>query len=328
MTETIRIGLIGVGGISHVHIRGLLESPDAGIVGLADTDSARLTAAFEKVPELDGVAAYDDYGKMIEAGGLDAVVISTPHTLHYGQIMDSLDAGLHVLTEKPMVCSTTRAKSVIKRAEETGKVVMIAYQRHFQPEYRFIKRMVEEGSLGEITFVSALQCQQWKAISSGTWRQDPALSGGGQLNDSGSHLLDIILWTSGLSAKSVHAYIDNCGTGVDINSAGSILFTNGAQGTISVVGDAPCWYEDFTIWGTRGVVLYRNGKLTCCNEKGEMTEPSDLPQGGNVDQGFCDVILGRDKNWVPPECGLRVIELTEAAWTSAEKCSPCEVAAL
>ena len=329
MPDSIKVGIIGVGGISFGHIRDFSASPDAKVVALVDTDPKRLEAAVEKVPKLAGLPTYSDYKDMIAAGGLDAVQINTPHTLHYEQIMDSLDAGLHVLTEKPMVCTTPHAKAVIKKAEEAGKVVMIAYQRHFQPQYRFVKKAVDNGVLGEITFVAALQAQAWKKGVAGSWRQVPELSGGGQLNDSGSHLLDVILWTSGLTAKTVHAYIDNCGTPVDINSAVSMQFTNGAQGTVSVVGDSPTgFYEDFTIWGTKGVVFYRNGKLIYCNEKGEMTEPTDLPEGGNVDQGFCDAILKKDKNWVPAECGLRVIELTEAAWVSAANCAACEVAAL
>lgn len=327
--DKIRVGIIGVGGISYGHIRRFLESPDAEIAGLMDTDPKRLEAAKEKVPELAGVPTYSDYKAMIAAGGLDATQINSPHTVHFEQIMDSLDAGLHVLTEKPMVCTTPHAKAIIEKSEKAGKVVMISYQRHFQPQYRFIRETVGSGKLGEVTFISALQCQGWKKGVAGTWRQIPELSGGGQLNDSGSHLLDIILWTSGLTAKSVHAYIDNCGTPVDINSALTMRFTNGAQGTISVVGDSACgWYEDFTIWGTKGVLFYRNGKLLHCNEKGEMCEPVEMPAGGNVDQGFLDAILGRDKNWVPAELGLRVIQLTEAAWKAAEKGEPCEVATL
>jgi predicted dehydrogenase len=325
----IRVGIIGVGGISYGHIRNFLASPDAEIVGLVDNDPKRLEAAKEKVPELGDVPTYSDYKDMIEAGGLDAVQINTPHTLHYEQIMASLDAGLHVLCEKPMVCTTAHAKDVIKKSQEVGKVLMISYQRHFQPQYRFIKQVVESGQLGEVYFLSALQCQGWKKGVAGTWRQIPELSGGGQLNDSGSHLMDMVLWLTDLKAKSVSAYIDNRGTPVDINSAISISFTNGAQGTISVVGDSTCrWHEDFTIWGTKGTVFYRNGKLMFCNENGEMSEPTELPPGGNHDQGFCDAILGRDKNWVPAECGLRVIQLTEAAWMSAKKGVPVDVASL
>jgi predicted dehydrogenase len=325
----IRVGIIGVGSISYGHIRNFLASPDAEIVGLVDTDPKRLETAKEKVPELADVPTYSDYKDLIKNGGLDAVQINTPHTLHYEQIMNSLDAGLHVLTEKPMVCSTAHAKDVIKKAKEVGKVLMISYQRHFQPQYRYIKQVVESGQLGEVTYLSALQCQGWKKGTAGTWRQIPELSGGGQLNDSGSHLLDMVLWLTDLNVESVYAFIDNCGTPVDINSALAIKFTNGAQGTVSVVGDSACrWYEDFTIWGTKGAIFYRNGKLLHCKESGEMIEPTELPPGGNHDQGFCDAILGRDKNWVPPECGLRVIQLTEAAWKSAKMCAPCEVASL
>lgn len=328
MAERLRIGIIGVGGIAFRHIRSFLESPDAEIAALVDTDSGRLKEAQNKAPELVEIPVYSKYTDMIAVGGIDAVVICTPHTLHYQQTIDSLDAGLHVLIEKPMVCTTQHARSVLKKAKEVGKVVMIAYQRHFQPQYRYIRDTVRSGALGEVTFVSALQCQKWKKAVAGTWRLVPELSGGGQLNDSGSHLLEIILWTSGLTAKSVQAYIDNCDTPVDINSALSMEFTNGAQGTVSIVGDAPCWHEDFTIWGTKGVIFYRNGKLVHCSESGETIEPVDLPEGGNVDQGFCDVIMGRDMNWVPAECGLRVIELTEAAWISAKNGNPCEISTL
>ena len=329
MDGKIRVGIIGVGGISYGHIRSFLDSPDAEVAALVDNDPQRLSTALEKVPELKGVPTYSDYRDMLKVGGLDAVEINTPHTLHYDQIMDSLSCGLHVLTEKPMVCSTAHAKSLMGKSLEKSRVVMIAYQRHFQSQYRYIRQMVMDGALGEITFISALQCQRWKSGTAGKWRQVPELSGGGQLNDSGSHLVDIILWTSGLTAESVYALIDNRGTPVDIDSAVAIKFTNGAQGTISVVADTSCgFYEDFTIWGTKGTIFYRNGKIFYCNEKGEMSEPRELPDGGNVDQGFCDLVLGRSKNWVPAECGLRVIELTEAAWKSGDCGQPVPVAGL
>lgn len=329
MSGKIRVGIIGVGGISFGHIRDFIGSPDSEVVALVDNDPKRLEIAAEKVPELAGIPKYSNYRDMLKIGGLDAVQISTPHTLHYEEIMDSLDADLHVLTEKPMVCKTVHAKDIVNKAEQAGKVVMISYQRHFQPQYRYVRDMVRSGKLGEINFISALQCQRWKKGTIGTWRQMPELSGGGQLNDSGSHLVDIILWTSGLTTESVHAFIDNRGTPVDINSAINLRFTNGAQGSLSIVADTTVgWYEDFTIWGTQGTIFYRNGKLFYCNGNSEMCEPSDLPEGGSINQGFLDTILGRTENWVPPVCGLRVIELTEAAWKSAETGEPYKVGML
>jgi len=124
--STIRVGIIGVGGISYGHIKNFLASPDTEIVGLVDNDPKRLETAFEKVPELKGVPTYGDYTDLIKNGGVDAVQLNTPHTLHYEEIMDSLDAGLHVLTEKPMVCTTPHARDIIKKRDATGKVVMIS----------------------------------------------------------------------------------------------------------------------------------------------------------------------------------------------------------
>lgn len=329
MSDKIRIGIIGVGGISYGHMRNFIASPDSEVVALCDIVPSQMDKALERLPELAGVPMYDDYKKLLAAGGLDAVEISSPHTPHFPQIMDSLDADLHVLSEKPMVCTTAHAKEVLAKRDKTGKVLQIGYQRHFQPPYRYIRKMVQTGVLGEIHFISALQCQSWKRAQTGKWRQDPAISGGGQLNDSGSHLVDVILWTSGLTAESVFAKIDNRGTQVDVNSAITIKFANGAQGTISVVADTSVgFYEDFTIWGEKGTIFYRNGKVTYCNDAGEMEEPTDLPAGGNADQGFLDVILGRAENWVPGECGLRVIELTEASWKSAETGQVIPVAGL
>ncbi len=132
--DKLRIGIIGVGGMSRFHIKSFIDSPDAEVVGLVDTDPERLKTAVEMMPELDGVPAYSDYSDMLAAGGLDATQINTPHTLHFDQIMDSLDAGLHVLTEKPMVCSAAHARAIIEKARSTGKVVQIAYQRHFQSD--------------------------------------------------------------------------------------------------------------------------------------------------------------------------------------------------
>ena len=115
---------------------------------------------------------------------------------------------------------------------------------------------------------------------------------------------------------------------MDINSALALRFKNGAQGTVSVIGDAPCWYEDFTIWGEAGVLFYRNGRLSHCGPDGAIAEPENLPAGGDPDKNFIDAILGRDVVWAPPVCGLRVIELTEAAWKSAEAGCAVKVASL
>jgi len=244
--------------------------------------------------------------------------------LHHRQILDCLGSGKHVLTEKPMVCSAAHAKEVM--AAQGDRVLMISYQRHFQGPYIYIRDQVRSGALGELTYVAALQGQNWLNSQRGAWRSDPALSGGGQLNDSGSHLVDILLWTTGLAAEEVSATINSYDLPVDIDSAISIRFANGARGTLSIIGNSPMWWEEFSVWGSEGCLLYRNGTIMQRRFDEEiMVEPTELPADSTPDRNFVDVILGRDTNRVPAECGLRVIELTEAAWRSAELGRPVQV---
>lgn len=316
---TVRLGFIGAGGNARHHMGQVLKLDEFQIVAMNDPNPAMLQAAKRQHPALADVPTFDDYRKMLDAVELDAVEISTPHTLHYEQIVASLEKGLHVLCEKPLVCTVAHAKDVIDRLEKSGKVGLVSYQRHYQPEFRYIREKILSGKFGKVQFVSALQCQNWKRSQAGTWRQDPKLSGGGQLNDSGSHLLDILLWVTGLSVESVSAFIDNMGTPVDINSALSLKFRGGAQGNISVVGESPDWHEDMTIWCENGIFFMRNGKLQVCDGCGNRYSFDQMRGGSFPDKNFLDAIKGRDTVQAPFTCGLRVIELTEAAWKSAEQ---------
>ena len=161
MSDKVRIGMIGVGGMVTGHARNLAKNiPEAEIVAICDTSQASLDRCREQAG-LGDVPAFDDYKKMLDSVEMDAVEIGSPHTLHYQQILDSLDKGLHVLTEKPMVCSQEHAHSLLKKRDESGKVLMVSYQRHFQPEFQHIRNRIKNGDLGELTYVSALQGQDW-----------------------------------------------------------------------------------------------------------------------------------------------------------------------
>jgi predicted dehydrogenase len=325
----IRMGFIGCGGNASGHIGRCLEmANEVEIVGLCDPSEASLGRVRERHQAVAGLPAFGDYRELLAKVPMDAVQISTPHTLHFDQIMDSLGRGLHVLTEKPMVCTVDHARQVIAKAEEVGRVLMVAYQRHLAPQYRYIRNQIMAGELGEIQFISALQDQAWYRGTRGSWRQQLSLSGGGQLNDSGSHLLDIILWMTGLEVEQVHAYLENFESEVDINAALSLRFRNGAMGNLSVVGNSPTggMWEDITLWGSKAVVYLRQGKLTVKTAgSNDAFEPTGLPGASTPDRNFVDAVLGRDAVQVPPVCGLRVIELTEAAWESARTGRPAKV---
>lgn len=315
--EHVRLGLIGCGGIARWHL-GLLDSiPEAKVVALCDPDPEQIARCRERFPALAEAQEFGDHRRMIAAGGLDAVEISTPHTQHLAQMRDAFAAGLHVLCEKPLATSTADALEAIAARDRARRVGVLGYQRHFQPEFRLIRERVLSGQAGAVQFVSALQCQEWKRLTTGTWRQIPELSGGGQLNDSGSHLLDVLLWATGLEVESVCAFDDARGTPVDINSSLSVRFAGGALGSVTVVGDAHAWHEDFTVWCDRESFFLRDGVLTIVSEDGSRMVVPASNSSGNPDANFVDAILGRAEVQSPFECGLAVIGLTEAAWRSA-----------
>lgn len=319
MAKDIRIGMIGMGGFMNVHSEALGKIADARIVAICDPVAANRARHKARHAHLAEAAEYDDYKALLKGEKLDAVVIASPHTIHFEQIMAALDKGLHVLVEKPMVCTTEHGVKVVKKVRKTGLVLTIGYHRHTDGTYRYVRREIAAGAIGKVQFVTAFQCQEWKKACKGLWRQVPELSGGGQLNDSGSHLVDIVLWMTGLQADVVSAQIDNCGTLVDINSAINVRFTNGAVGTISVIGDAPSWWEDISIVGDKGALHIRNGAGMTQQlgwRDAQVTVDAKALGSASVSFDFIRAVKGEGEPVAPAECGLRVIELTEAAWKS------------
>lgn len=323
MTKKLRVGLIGCGGIMSRHIGDLVGRPDAAIAAMADPVAENIARHKKAHPEIAEAAEYSDYKQLLKAP-LDAVVIASPHTAHAQQIIDSMKKGLHVLCEKPMVTSIADARRVLRAEKKYGKVLVLAYQRHFEDTFRYIKRMIESGEIGKLNMIQAVQCQEWTFAVGGTWRTEPALSGYGQLSDSGSHLLDIIMWTTDLKPRSISAVVDYDGFEVDINSALTIQFESGAIGNISIIGNASTWWEDITINGTKGTIFYRNG--TVHHKVGVEGETRVISPGGSTwfKQSACpaghliDIIRGKAKNQSPSISGLRVVEICQTAIESAK----------
>jgi predicted dehydrogenase len=322
MSNDIRVAFIGCGGNARGHGSRIAEIEGVEIVALVDPSENSLNGFKERVGLGDEIPTFSDHQKMLAEVKPNAVVISTPHTLHFQQIMDSLDAGCHVHTEKPMVCTVAHAKQVIQKIEETGLHLMIGYQRHLQPSYMYCRQVVQSGELGKAHFITAHQCQNWYRAQQGAWRQSLALSGGGQLNDSGSHLIDILLWILEASPSEVYAMMDYMNAEVDILTAMSIKFNTGALCTIGVVGHAVGGMsEDFTIWLENGTLFVREGKVYREEQGTGRVEVSadKLPEGANKDVTFIELIRGERKdNPIDAHNGLRVIQLTEAAWKSAD----------
>ena len=325
--QRLRVGLVGCGGIARFHVGNLMQLEDVEIVGLADPSEANLTAMRSEFPTLTGVPSFGTAEELYETVELDGVQLATPHTLHFAQVTTAVERGLHVLCEKPLACTPEHARAIRAQAEAAGVVVTVSYQRRFDPAYLYMQHAIAAGELGELQTVAVTCAQRWRTGTSGAWRQDPALSGGGMLMDSGSHMVDIMLWLVGQPATTVSALVDNMDTQVDINSVAMLSFAKGIHGTLTVNGNLPTtWIEQVLIIGTDGVLRYetepqhpwRTGRLQHFRNN-EIVQPLRLPRGMSTDKAWVDAIRGRSPNASTPEGGVRVAELTAAIYRSAEE---------
>lgn len=332
MSETIRIGAIGAGGNARAHMQRMAAMKGVKLVAITDPSEDAIKLAREQVKGAAKLPVFADHQDMLEKVKMDAVVISTPHTLHFEQIMDSLGAGLHVLCEKPMVCTTEHARVVIDTWKASGLVMGVAYQRHTMGQFRYCREKIVSGEMGKVLFINSLQSQAWyqSQVLRGTWRSKMALSGGGQLNDSGSHLIDIVLWMSDLQPAEVFAYQDKMGSEVDILSAIDVKFDSGALCTFSVVGyqSWPGMFEETTIWLEKGQLAIRGDEVwewTDSNQR-RVVSGASLGRTWTPDENFIAAIRGEEEIQSSPEDALKVIQLSEAAWASAESGGPEPVA--
>ncbi|MGB9876623.1 MAG: Gfo/Idh/MocA family protein [bacterium] len=326
----MRFAIIGSGSMAQSHIRVLNEKKFLGkrvdIVALCDPNPQSLQNTFERFPQLGKAKLYQDYRELLDKEKLDAVLIASPHTCHYEQLVACLEKGVNILVEKPMVCSLAEAEKVVDLAEEKGLTVMVAYQRRFMPAFLYAKEQIAAGKLGRLLFFTAYQAQNWLPAALHSWRGEPSLSGGGQINDSGSHLMHAMLWLTEARPLEVFAYMEKEEAKVDILTSLAIKFAEGMLGSVGIIGDNPGWGEEIGIWGKKGAILIRDGwQILQQGEDGKYFTPEKLPEGKTPIEAFLDCLENKEENKVPPIWGLRVIALTEAAWRSADEGVPIKV---
>ncbi len=238
----IRVGMIGTGKMAHYHLTEMLGRPDTVVPAVCEPSPAayeRIKATFlaagAPVPpnEPDWRRFLDAHGR---AGTLDAVVIITPHVLHFEQATAALKAGLDVLLEKPMVLDATQAMELIRTRDRTGRLLVVAFQGSLSPNVRAAARMIRSGELGAVLNVDAVAWQDWQTHAAGTWRQDPAQSGGGFLFDTGAHMLNTVCDLAGEDVTQVAAWLEDDGAPVDIRAVVMARFASGALVTMNACG--------------------------------------------------------------------------------------------
>ena len=191
--EKLRIGIIGCGGIANgKHMPALKAQKNAEMVAFCDIIADRAEKARDEFGTPDAVA-YTDYKELIARDDIDVVHVCTPNRSHSFITVDALEAGKHVMCEKPMAINSVEAKKMLDAAKRTGKKLSIGYQNRNTPEALYMKMEAEKGTFGDIYFAKAHALRRRGVPTWGVF-QDEYEQGGGPLIDIGTHALDLSLW--------------------------------------------------------------------------------------------------------------------------------------
>lgn len=317
----LRVAMLGCGGIAGRHVRFCNEYEDAEIVALCDVGEEQVKAFVERCfPDVKTPpAAFTDPARMYAETKPDAVVICTPHTLHYEQSVQALDAGCHVLMEKPMVTSLQHAVDLERRVKAAGKVYCIAYNTPCSFRFKRLREIIREEVYGKLKVVCLQISQNWYQATIGKWRQNPALSGGGMIYDSGAHVMNSLVWSVESDVDTVHAFIDNLDSPVDINGTVNIRFANGVMACVAVAGEGPNGSAGHFVF-TKGRVEidpWSAGSMVEVPLKGDRVEPQPEGEDANAFSNFCDAIFGRAEPRTSPRHGVLQSQLMDAVYESA-----------
>lgn len=328
--DRVRLGMIGCGGMARHHGHIFTKSvPEAEIVALVEPDARNLARFVSEIfPNGPAPATFDDHRTMLAEVPLDGVVIVSPHAHHFQQATDALNAGCHVLVEKPMVIRTEDAQSMIAHAESVDKVVSVAFPGPFTCEFQYIRNLIASGELGEIYMITGVCAQDWLANVGGTWRTTLALSGGGNLYDSGAHMFNAMLYLTGLAATEIFAFVENKDQEVDVVGTVAMRFTKGALGSAAVSGATTVFEQGMYIHGTKGSVkcsIY-GGSMDVWVGSKKVKYPV-VPETTTLQQNFIDCIRGRATTPSPALLGLRQARLMDALYESARTGRPVQVVA-
>ena len=185
--DALRVGLVGTGGVcAGVHYPGLRLIPGVEIAGICEPDE---TLRQKRQAEWGIEAAFERLDALLDAVAPDAVCIAVPNVYHYELIVQALDAGCHVLCEKPLGMDFAQTREIYARGKASGRRHMTAFTYRFVPAINYIRHLVQTGVLGPIRHARFQRLQDWGERAIG-WRQYKSQAGSGELGDMGIHRLD------------------------------------------------------------------------------------------------------------------------------------------
>lgn len=189
----MRFGLIGVGNIGRIRARAIQRAAGCRLAAIADLDLGRARSA---APSKD-IAIFDDYRRFLDLDAVDAVMVCTPPPYHEEVTINALEAGKHVLCEKPLSNSVDAARNMVEASRRTGKVLANGFNFRYIPSVQFLKRTIESGLIGDLDHVRGFAGHVGLAEFKASWEYDQKVVGGGALMDIGIHMIDLVRYILG-----------------------------------------------------------------------------------------------------------------------------------
>jgi len=327
----IKVGVAGL-VMGNSHLEGYAKIPDVEITAVCDLNETLLK---EKSEEFSVPHTFSDYRKMLEMEELDAVSIALPNCLHCPATIDALEAGKHVLVEKPMAMDASEAEKMVGKAREKNKTLAVAMNYRFVPERAFLKGVLNRGELGEIYYVRAVSIRRrtfsrefCRSDDPKTWFVTKKRAGGGALIDMGPHILDLAMWYCD-DFKPVSAYgvtSDKMENGdIDDLSAGLVKLSSGV--TIDLISTWETFAKSsffISLFGTKGgaetdsLKIYKEMDNVDVEIKPGKIEDSFAAGTGGLMSHFADCVREGKVPEVSGDRGLAVMKIIDAIYESAK----------
>lgn len=325
----MKVGLVGVGGISRVHILGYDEIPNAKIVAAADIRGEE-AANYQLIRER-GIPLYRTMEQMLAAEDIDMVDICTPTYTHAELAIRAMELGKHVLSEKPMARTSAECERILQAVEATKKRYMTAHVVRFMKPYAYLRQVIESGELGKPLHIMMHRLSATPTWSFENWLATPSKSGGAPL-DLSIHDIDFVQSVFGApkDLNAAHRQMPE-GDGMKCDYITTTFFYDGLS--VDITGTFyPCPFAfsvDFTAVFEKGYVQSKNGVVT------KNAQPVDIATAARKDTGinissdsayaeeiayFIDAIeSGAPTERVLPESGHATIKLIERIVREAKK---------
>jgi predicted dehydrogenase len=299
--DKVRIGIIGMGNMGKYHADYLLKGEVAGaqLAAVCSTSPQKLEAY------KDQAEIFSDGVEMIKSGSIDAVLIATPHYQHTSLGICAFEQGVHVMVEKPISAHKADGERLIEASNKHPDIVFGAmFQLRTEPRYLKIKKLIDDGELGEIVRINWIITDWYRTeayYASGGWRATWKGEGGGVLLNQCLHQLDALQWLVGMPSK-VRSFAQ-LGRFHDIevedNVTAYLEYPNGATGVfISSTGEAP-GSNRFEIAGTRGKLVLENDQIQFTRNENCMIEHSKTSKIGFSKPEVWDVNIPFDNATLP-----------------------------